>query len=289
MADTVNFSLFKARCSAISKIMSNSAQNPVLTEKQAERMAELEDKESLTDKQKEELAQLIQKKKNGETFIPSASCLEYLMEAYAWETERMIPVDKESMDVMQIKKGKMAEETARLLLCELDQVEYRVHKERVSNDYLTGEIDFYYGESVFKAKKISDIKNSFDYPSFLKKIGASLDPAWKLQVQGYGDILNPESLEIAHCLVSMPEEIQNDVKWQVARKMNAISIESPEFVKEFEKFSRSMNFGHMPLRKRVKKVTVEPFTKEYQLRLYDRIKHCRDWLNEFHEIYTSMN
>src|SRR5207248_1447458 len=103
---------FKCRSSAIIKMMANSRSNPVLTEKQTLRLIELEAKESVTDKQKEEMAELLIKKGNSSKIVLSDMCIEYLMEVYAWETQGMIPVSKESLDILQMQKGKMGEQTA---------------------------------------------------------------------------------------------------------------------------------------------------------------------------------
>lgn len=290
MIKEVDLSKFKARCSAIGKIMSNSTESAPLTDIQKARMSELEAKESPTEKQKQELATLLLKNENSLKFVPSVTCMEYMMEAYAWETEQMIPVDKESMDVLQMKKGKLGEATAVKLLSLVDGTEYFTHKERVSNDFLTGEIDIYSGIDVWKAISVADIKNSFDYPSFLKKINTSVDLNWRLQVQGYGDILEPENLLIAHCLVDTPDEVKEQVKWRLASKMNALTIESPEFLKEWAKFDHSMSFDKtIPVHKRVYKQKVERWEPSYQQKVYDRVKNMRDWLCNFHEWYQQIN
>lgn len=279
----VDFSKFKARCSAIGKIMSNSVENPQITDIQKARMSELEGKEKLTDKQADELAALKVKEQNSTRFVPSLTCLEYMMEVYAWETERMVPVNKETMDVQQIRKGKMCEVEGIKLLIMHDLENYQMHKERISNDYLTGEIDFYAGPSVYKAIILGDAKNSWDYPSFLKKIAMPVDRDWALQVGGYGDITGAKNLFLGHCLVTAPEEIKNELKFQLAKKMDAISTESPDFLKEWAVFDRSLTFDHMPLQYRVHKTPVSPWEDGFRQKVYDRVKQMRDWLCEFHE------
>lgn len=285
----VNFNKFKVRCSAIGKIMSNSTDRAPLTDLQKARLAELETKENPTQKQKQELSALLLKNENSLKFVPSGTCMDYLMEAYALEVEGMIPIDKESMDVLQMKKGKTEELTAVKLLQIVDDIEYSLHKERECNDFLSGEIDIYSGSSVWEAISVADIKNSFDYPSFLKKINTPIDLHWKLQVQGYGDILKPLNLAIGHCLVDTPDEIKEQIKWRVANKMNALTIESPDFLREWERFDRSMTFRHIPIHKRIFKQKIEHWTPEYQQRVYDRVKNIREWLCNFHEMYESLN
>ncbi len=285
----INWDDFKVRCSAISKVQANSQSNPVLTEKQAQKLDELEKKPELTEKQKAEMAELLVKKENGKKIVLSNTCIEYLMEVYAWETQKMIPVNKESLDLMAIKKGRMAEIAAGTMLCKVDKVLYKEHKERIYNDYLSGEIDLYEGEQVMKALAVVDIKNAFDYPIFLKKIHTGLEQGQREQVQGYCDITTAKIGWIANCLVDNPDEIIEDMKWKIARKMNAVTIEGTEFLEEWKKWERSMRFSHIPEHKRVFKIRIDPFTNFERQRLYDKVKVCREWLFNFDNQYQKLN
>lgn len=279
---------FKVRCSAIKRVMANSASNPCITEKQEIELKELEKKSSLTEVQKAKMCDLIVKRENKKKVILSDGCIEYLMECYAWEKEGMIPVNKESLDLWQIKKGKMGEEEARLLLCFVDNVIYKVHKDRISNDYLSGEIDVYLGESVLQATNITDIKNSSDYPTYLKKINNGLENGQMEQVQGYCDIASAGEGWIANCLVDAPDEIIEDMKYRVSRKFGSLTVESPEFLEKWAIFERSMRFEKIHPMKRVNKIKIEPFSKFEQQAVYDRVKVCREWLFNFDEIYSKL-
>lgn len=289
----IDFQQFKCRSSSIVKVLANSSQNPILTDKQTARLKELRDKEQtnggLPLRQAAEMAELLVKEGNGKKIVLSTTCIEYLMEVYAWETEQMIPVNKESLDNLTIRKGKMAEELGGLVLSVHDGVMYQVHKERIENDFITGEVDLFLGEHIYAATNISDIKNSFDYPTFLKKLHTGLEYGQKEQLQGYGDITGAQDLCVVNCLVNAPGDIIEEMKWKVLRKINAATFESQEFLAEWPRFERSMKFDHMPIELRVSKIKVEPFTDFERQRLYDRVKVCRDWLCNFHEQYTKLS
>jgi hypothetical protein len=283
----INFDDFKVRCSAIRKVLSNSQSNPLLTEKQEAEMVELEEKVqkngSITQKQQEKLAELKVKQENGKKIVLSDTCIDYLMESYAWETEQMISVDKESLDMLQTKKGKIGENEALLLLSLVSKTFYKTHKERIYNDYLSGEIDAYTGEHVYAAKLISDIKNSWDYPIFLKKLHKPIEIGNKEQVQGYMNITGAGEGEIANTLINTPDEIVEEIRWRLTRKLGAATPESPEVLEVWPTWERSMNFDKIPMHQKVSKRPVEPFSEFERLRLYDKVKICRTWLNEFHE------
>ena len=257
---------FKCRCSAISKMMAEKQGYESLTEKQERTVLEMEAKrvsKGLTDKQLEELGRLYAKREKSKEVVLSDTCIEYLMEVYAWETEKMIPVSKESMEILSISKGRKQEEQARVLLNFVDDVEYKVHKERISNEYLSGEIDFYLGNSVLDAYNVTDAKNAWDYPGYLKKINNGLENGQQDQIRGYGAITGASMLYIANCLVDCTEENIDKVRWRVLEKFGAATVETPEFVEEWKKWERSMRFDHIDPYKRVFKIKVEPFTSFY--------------------------
>jgi hypothetical protein len=285
----VDWGKFKCRCSGISKIMSNKQGCEPLTELQEAKVKEFDAKPALTDKQREEYLRLLAKREASKQVVLSDTCIEYLMESYAWETQGMISVNKESMEVAQLSKGKMVETESVLLLMRVDRLPYQVHKERISNDFLSGEIDIYLGEHVYAATNVTDIKSAFDYPGFLKKINNGLERGQTEQVQGYGDISGARDLFIANCLVDNPESIIEDMKFRLARKLDAVTVESPDFLREWEKWEKSMRFSHIPTHQRVHKIKVEPFTTSEQQKVYDRVKVCRDFLWKFDESYQKMN
>lgn len=291
----INFDDFKVRCSAISMALSNSRTNPVITEKQTLRLIELEAKENLTDKMKEEVAELLEKKMNGTKIILSDTCISYLMSEYAWRVEGKVSVTKEIMDIPQMQKGRIVEPDSLRLLTLVDGIQYNANedengeRERVFNDFLSGEVDAYVGESIMTATILPDVKSIWDLPTFLCKIHEPLTVSNDWQVKGYMDITGAQEGFIANCLVDTPENVIEGVKWKLLGKLNVATEEAPEFKSKWEILERSMRFNTMPIHKRVFKKPVEKMSDIQQQLLYDRVKVCREWLNTFHETYESLN
>lgn len=279
---------FKVRCSAINKIMANSRSNPVLTEKQAERLKDLESKSSLTANQMMEVGELLTKKANSSKVILSDTCIGYLMEVYAWETGRRIRVSKE-MDIEYLQKGRLVEQDSIELLSFVEDILYQKNTERISNDFLSGEPDIFSGEQIMAATKITDIKSIWDHPTFLCKLNTGVANGNTEQLQGYGDITGALDLEVANCLVNMPPIQVSDYKRRLMYKMEVATDENPEFVAAWEVMLRSMIFDNIPANQRVHKIKVEPFTDFERQAVYDRVKVCRDWLCIFDETYRKMN
>ena len=283
---------FKCRCSAINRMLSEKQGFEKLTEKQEQYLLDMEVKammKPLAPGVQAEVDRLYAKREASKKVVLSDGCIEYLMEVYAWETEGMIPVSKESMDNLSINKGKKQEAQAAALLRFVDDGRYETHKERISNEYLSGELDLYVGRSVYEAHTVADIKNSWDYPTYLKKINNGLENGQREQLQGYGDITGAKNLIVANCLVDCTDENIEDVKWKVLKKFGAATMETPEFVEEWKKWERSMRFEHIDPYKRVHSIPVEPFTEFERQKVYDKVKICREWLYNFHEMMQTKN
>tara|TARA_R110000868_G_C10931850_1_gene766439 strand:+ start:1344 stop:2219 length:876 start_codon:yes stop_codon:yes gene_type:complete len=289
------FEDFKVRCSAISMVLSESRSNPSLTEKQAIRLAELEGKDKLTDNMKLEIAELLVKKENSTKIILSDTCISYLMTEYAWRVEGMVSVTREIMDVPQLQKGTIVEPQSLQLLSIVDGLQYTANiddegnRERVSNEFLSGEVDAYVGESIMTATVLPDVKSIWDYPTFLCKIHEPLTKANDHQIKGYMDITQAPQGFVANCLIDTPEHIIESIKFKLLNKLNVATEYSPEFMSKWEILERSMRFSHIPHHKRVFKKAVTPMTDFERQALYDKVKICREWLNNFHEAYNTFN
>lgn len=265
-------------------MLANSRSNPTLTEKQALRMKELENKAVLSPAMVTEYAELKVKKENGSKVILSDTFISYLMEEYAWRTEKMVRITKE-LEVFTMEKGKAVEPESLNLLCIVDNVLYtpNIEKERVSNEFLSGEVDAYKGKSIMEAEVIPDIKSIWDYPTFLCKINEVCSPDNDWQVKGYMDITGAPEGFIADCLVDTPVHIINSLKWKLLNKMEVATEEATEFKEVWDVLERSMHFGHIDPRLRVNKKKIEPMTEFERNRVYDRVKIGREWLINFHE------
>lgn len=289
----INWDEFKCRCSGITLMMSNSRSNPVLTELQAVKMKELEDKgDKITEKQKLELAELHVKRENGKKIILSDTCIEMLMNHYSWVTVKKVDVDKEMMEIMYVEKGKMVEENSITLKSRVESIFYLKNNEgRISNEYLTGIPDIFVSPTgnIMESTKISDIKSLWSYPGFLKSLHVPIKPAWDSQVKGYCDISGATEGEISHCLVNTPLAIVEDQKRRLLRKMDVVTDEAPEFKEAAEILERSMFFEDIPMHKRVYNVPVTPFTEQEKQAVYDKVKICREWLWKFDEMYENFN
>lgn len=288
----INWDEFKCRASAVNKMMASKQGEKPISETGLKKIKEYEDKmkiKPLAPGQQIEYMALIQKRDTPPKQVFGDTCLQYLMEVYAWETEGMISVGKEGFDTLAMIKGKKQEPLAKKLLEVYDGVVYNIHKERISNEFLTGELDLYLGESVYEATNVTDLKNAEDYVKFLRKVQNGVEPGQREQVATYCLITGATEGFIAHTCVDFPEEDIIEMQMKVVRKLNCISTESHEFLREWPKWERSMRVGHISPRKRVHKIPIELFSETEKQQIYDRVKVCREFLWKFDEERQKLN
>jgi hypothetical protein len=284
----MDWSRFKARCSALSMIMSESKANPCLTEKQAIELAELEAKATRTANQEIRITELRTKQENSKKTILSDSCISALTEAYALQVHGTQSITKE-LDIATFRKGRLCEPEALNMLSFVDNVIYEKNEDRVENEFISGHPDVFVGPEIMQATSIIDGKVIWDHPGFLSKMQTPLNSANQWQVGGYMWITGAKTGYIANVLVSMPPEMVNDYLRKILYQMGVATDENPEYKKRVASLMKSMVFDNIPIQQRVHKRPVEPLTEFEKNAVGDRVKQCRDWLNNFHEWYIKLN
>jgi hypothetical protein len=280
---TVNWDEVLFRCSCIGKIMAEG-KGSVLTEKQAEKLIELQNKESRTPKQEEELLTLIAKRDAPPSL--GDSCISYLKEVYIWEKYGKEPVGGSERSQYTMK-GKLVEEESIMMLSRIDSQTYTKNDLRWANEYLTGEPDIIVYENG-QTIKIIDIKSSYDFATLLANIGSPLNPLYRYQVQGYMALTGAEIAEVCYCLVNMPQEMINSAKKRLFYALNAATEDSPEYKRQVSKLENNMTFDEVPIKERVVRFPVQ-YDEELINKVYKRIDQCRAWLKEFDAYHEKLN
>ena len=111
--------------------------------------------------------------------------------------------------------------------------------------------DFFIGIPDVIDEMVYDTKSSWDWITFLSNIPDKLDATYEAQVNGYMDLLGLDKACVAYCLIDTPEHIRNSAKFSLLRKMDVVSEESPEFIKEWNEKEKNMIFSNAPLEERV--------------------------------------
>jgi hypothetical protein len=266
----MNFDNYKFRCHALGNIM--TAGKSSVTEKQLTTITEFQAKPKLTEKQNTELLRLIQKRDNPEL---STTCKSYLIECYVSERygrqkdvyskymEKGLGVEEDSITLYSLVKGEF----------------FKKNEERISNAFIHGCPD------IREFKHVRDIKSSWDVFTFYNSKLSKVDPAYDWQLTGYTWLDHADSATLVYCLIDTPETlIQKEVN-KLMWDMGAATNESEKFLEAKEKMEASMRFGDIPKSERVhEKLILRDDNKINQIP--DRVKECREWLNELHHNLT---
>lgn len=266
----MNFDNWKCRSHALGHIM--SAGKSTVTEKQLATITEFEGKPKLTDKQKQELVRLIQKRDNPEL---STTCKSYLVECYVTE------VYKRHKDVYSkyMEKGLAVEEDAITLYSLVKGEFFKKNDLHLQNEYIMGCPD------IREFKHVRDIKSSWDIFTFFNSKLGKLNTDYEWQLTGYTWLDNADSATLAYCLIDTPETlIQKEVN-KLMWDMGATTSETPEFLEAKQKLEDSMRFSDIPRAERVHEKFIRRDDNKIN-QIPDRVKECRDWLNELHENMT---
>lgn len=278
----IDWSKVLFRCSCIGKIMTEG-KGAVLTEKQAQKIEELSNKDKLTAKQEEELAMLIAKRDAPPKL--SDTCVSYLKEVYVYQKYGKEPVGGSERSKYTLK-GRAVEHESIMMLSRIDNIDYTKNQDRFTNEFLTGEPDIIVHENGVSSK-IIDIKSSYDFATLLSNYGSPLNSLYYDQVQGYMALTGATEAEVCYCLVNMPQEIIEGEKRRIFYIMNPATEESPEYKKEIERIEFNMTFDEIPINERLLRFKVSR-DEAFIDRVYARINDCRKWLSEFEQIHENL-
>lgn len=210
----------------------------------------------------------------------SATTKTYLTELYAqFKYGR-----KQELDNKYINKGKNCEESSLLLLSEFLNQYLEKNEETFQNEWLIGTPDCFEDDG----ETVIDVKTSYSIFSFLANLDGKLESTYELQLQAYMMLTGMIKAKLAYCLVDNTKE---EIEWQkqlLMKKTNAISDESPEFKKEWEKKRLLYEFSDISEEERVLIFNIEK-DENFEAKLKDKITKCRQYLNELENRHKNFN
>jgi hypothetical protein len=187
-------------------------------------------------------------------------------------------IDKDIV-TKQMVKGTTVEEESITLVSMHDGEFYQKNEESRYNDYIKGTADIVLEDC------IDDVKSSFDAHSFLPKLVEPIDDIYWHQLQGYMWLYNKSRARLRYCLVDTPESIRNQEKYYLLRRMDVVTEESPDFIREWQKLERNMIFSHLPIHERV--ITLEVERDEAVIaQIPQKVEKAREFLAHFHSLHT---
>lgn len=204
----------------------------------------------------------------------------YLIELYA----QIKYGRKQELDNKYVKKGISQEQNSLLLLSEVLGQFFEKNEETFENEYLIGTPDTFDedGETVI------DVKSSYSIFSYLSNLDGKLDSSYELQLQAYMLLTNRNYAKLAYCLVDNSTE---EIEWQkqlLMKKTNAISEESPEFKKEWDKKRLLYEFQDIAEQERVLLFKLEK-DPEFASKCQQKVERARLYLQELERKHLLFN
>jgi tRNA(Glu) U13 pseudouridine synthase TruD len=217
-------------------------------------------------------------KADKEAGVLSKTAQKHLIEVYIAEKYGR----KRDIQTKQMKKGIEAEQDSIDLLSMYLKLPFSKNEERFKNDFITGLPDIINGDTII------DIKSSYDLWTFLGNIPDKLDNLYYWQMQSYMWLTGTKNAIIAYCLVNTPESIIQQEKYYLLKKMDVISEESPEFIKEAMKVEFNMTFDDISINERI--LTFNVIRSEDDiLRIENKVLKARTFLQELEQTHLNFN
>lgn len=287
-ADTILF-----RCSQLGKIMVENSKT-TLTEKQAETLSELQQKEKLTDKQKQYLEDLIAKRDAAPQLTKGVQT--HLIDIFIREYYKR----KEDTISKHTIKGNEREEDSITIVSRILKQFFTKNEVRNRNEFIQGEHDLHKIQDG-KIVETLDTKTSWSMHTFLRAKHSKLDHDYFWQGVGYMALTGASKHSVCYCLVNGTSQAISDEKRKLAFQMNVLDDESEDYIQRCKQIEINHIFDReafekenpffvwhtpgeewtfdVPIHERFHRFEIERNEKDIQS-IFEQVKLCRSWLNE---------
>lgn len=152
---------------------------------------------------------------------------------------------------------------------------------QLENDFFTGHLDIFEGETVHTAIEIYDIKTSWEMDTFTPKVVEEVDAGYDYQLNVYYDLVpTAKGGGLAYCLVDAPDDIIQDELKRLQFDMNIIWDGDPAYQVAATEIIKNMTFGDINYQERVIDIPV-PKNHEKISSMKSKVPLFRDWLSWF--------
>ena len=221
-------------------------------------------------------------KADKEAGVLSNSAQRHLIEVYIAEKYGR----KKEVQTKQMKKGNEVEEEAIKFLANYLGKNFSKNTVRLDNEYIAGTPDII--ELQESGITIYDVKSSYDLWSFLNNIPDKLDSIYYWQMQSYMFLTGADKAYVAYCLLSTPFEIIMQEQKSLLYKMNVVSEENPEYIKEAEKIELNMTFEDIDPSERILLYSVDRNDDEIE-KIKSKVLKARTFLQELEQTHLKFN
>lgn len=177
-----------------------------------------------------------------------------------------------------VKKGLEVEEDNITMLSQYLGVFLKKNTIRLNNEYLTGEVDTFEGEDIFRATVNWDTKSNWDAHTFNRvKYGDEVNTTYFYQMQGYSDLNGAQVGKLFNALINTPEPL---IEAEIKKLWYALGCPDQNdevFLEGSAAIRNNMVYDNIPFEERYH-ITVIHRDEEVIEKIHERIKECRHWM-----------
>lgn len=152
------------------------------------------------------------------------------------------------------------------------------NEERIQDDHFIGTPDLYVGETIKTAKKIIDVKSSWNIWTFFANHPDKINKMYVHQLHGYMALSTASESELGYCLIDTPMELVNDERRKLMWKMGVMDDMNPLFMEAESKLEKNLLYPDIPIEERVLIVPV-PRNEDLITAMREKVELCRWWMN----------
>lgn len=212
----------------------------------------------------------------GKDVVFGETCKKHLLQCWIQETYGR----KKDISNKYLEKGIAQEEESITLYSRVTKTFYKKNTEEISNSFLVGTPDLFEGETILTAKKIKDIKTSWDIFTFYDVFHNAVKKNYEWQLLGYMDLTGAEEAGLVYCLVDTPQKHIEDAKRKLSWSLGLIDPDiDPEYIAGCVQIEKNMTFGDIPIEDRWAEIKV-PRDEVKIEQAHLKIELCRTFMNE---------
>jgi hypothetical protein len=227
-------------------------------------------------------------KADKEAGVLSKTAQKHLLEVYVAEKYGR----KKDISTKQMRKGNEVEEEAIDFLSEYLGHYKGYHTKNINryhNEYIAGTPDVVsLLEGNGAGPVIYDVKSSYDLWTFTNNMLDKVDNLYYWQMQSYMWLVGAKKAYVAFCLLDTPFGIVEQEKKSLLYKMNVISEESPEYLKEALKLEFNMTFNDIPAKERILIFPIDRNDDDI-LRIQAKVEKAREFLHQIESLHSNFN
>lgn len=253
-----------------------------LTEKMFQKLEYLKNRPDPTDPQRAEMIELQFRMDNYNPKSLSGGCKNYLMFIYQYLKygKQVFHMKKYKRQISAMVRGSKMEKTSAEIIKKVTGQKLYRDKSRLSNDFITGQLDIINATTIKKSTKVIDIKTAYSQFDFMKCVETDVKRADSFQMQGYLALTGKDYGEVYHVLPDFTEDVIEEHKMRMVELLCPDGILTKEFMEEWEYAESSMRFTHIPDEERIIYYPVQRDEKIIE-QIYEKVEICREWLSGF--------